>query len=265
MLSDIGLRPSKGRGQNFLVTADVARKIVATAPDPLATAVEIGPGLGALTEALLEKEARVFAIEIDRRLCGHLRRRFGDVPRLQLTEGDALEWDWQKWLAESPAPRILFGNLPYSISAPIIEKIFQYAGLFSEAILCLQTEVAERILSDGGRGMGPITLLARRFCARREKLFHISPGAFFPSPKVSSTVIRLVLNPAVTWSEADRRIPRLLFAHRRKVLSHVVPPDILAGRLDTKGRSYASRRIDELSIDEAADLAEQLRQQVECR
>lgn len=168
-------------------------------------------------------------------------------------EADGLLLDWET-LEKTPPPRILFGNVPYSISGPLMEKIFQNHHLFTEAILCLQTEVAERILSPGGRTMGSITLLAYRFCAIREKLLRLSPAEFYPRPKVSSVVIRLVFRPAVRWSEADRRIPRILFGHRRKVLSSVLSKDVCPGL-----GGLASKRIDQLDVETAAQLAERVR------
>lgn len=255
-LAELGFRPSKGRGQNFLVHPETAMRIAHASSAPFATAVEIGPGLGMLTGALLERQAQVEAVEIDRRLCGYLRQRFRGNPRLNLVESDALKLDWNRWLSDTPGPRALFGNLPYSVAAPLMEKMFQHTALFSEAILCLQSDVADRVVSAGGRGMGPLTLLSHRFCSRREKLFHVPAGGFWPTPKVVSTVIRLVLRQDVPWTELDRRIPRMIFTGRRKKLSSVLPADILTG-LD--GRPLSSLRIDELDVEEAFALAERMR------
>lgn len=259
ILLELGVRPSKALGQNFLIQPQTSRKIAASAAVPCATAFEIGPGLGALTEALLERAESVISVEIDRRLCEYLRGRFAGRSGFRLIESDALTLDWETALSETSALRIVFGNLPYVTSAPLIEKIFQHSPLFSDAILCLQSEVADRLTSSGGRGMGPLTILAHRFCSRREKLFRIPPGGFWPNPKVTSTVVHLQLRPAVSWSESDRVIPRALFAHRRKKLSSVVPPDILIGLRGSKGDALESRRIDELSVDEVMELADRMR------
>lgn len=247
------MRPSRGRGQNFMVRAETAARIVRSCAASYATAFEIGPGLGVMTAALIDRARHVVAVEIDRVLAGHIRRRF-ESPRpgcrFDLMEADALDVDWRKAIGHTPEPRVVFGNLPYSVSASILEKIFQHADMFSEAILCVQAEVADRIISPGGRSMGPITLLAYRFCAKREKVFTLGPGAFHPKPKISSTVIRLVLRQGVRWTELDRRIPRILFAHRRKVISSV-------DRTMDWGE-FASRRIDELPIEAADRLARML-------
>lgn len=273
-LSLLGIRPSKGLGQNFLVNPETARRIADSAAVPFSTAVEIGSGLGALTEMLLAAGAAVpsihglprhfprqwgsavHAVEIDRRLCEFVRERFSSNPNLNLIEGDAVAIDWNLWLAGTRSPRVLFGNLPYSVSASLIEKLFQNAHLFSEAVLCFQSEVAARLLSAGGRGMSPITLLAHRFCARREKVFRLPPGAFYPRPQVSSTLVRLSLRPGVTWTPADARVPRILFSQRRKKLSSYLEPAILSDFGRFLGKSCASKRIDELTIDEASALAE---------
>ncbi|OGH59691.1 MAG: ribosomal RNA small subunit methyltransferase A [Candidatus Lindowbacteria bacterium RIFCSPLOWO2_12_FULL_62_27] len=261
-LDDRGVRPSKGRGQNFLVHPETARRIAA-AGGPARAAVEIGPGLGALTESLLDRYGRVSAVEIDGRLCEHLRTRFRAGPGFELVESDALRLDWARWLSDIPAPRALFGNLPYSISAALIEKIFQHVSCFSEAILCLQLEVAERIVSAGGRSMGPITLLAHRFCERRELLFRVGPGAFYPRPEVSSAIVRFVFRSGPVWTESDRRIPRRLFQHRRKKLSSVLPREVLRDLADAEGRPFADLRIDQLPVSAAALLYGRLLQNLD--
>ncbi|MBI4178020.1 ribosomal RNA small subunit methyltransferase A [bacterium] len=253
ILEEIGFQPSKARGQNFLVSESTARKIAGSASGKFATAVEIGPGLGALTEALLAVAPEVHAIEIDRRLSAYLSERFGSEPSFHLIESDALDLNWRERFSGAPAPRVLFGNLPYSVGAPLIEKFFQNVDLFTEGVFCLQSEVADRLVSAGGRGMGPITLLAHRFSLRREKLFRIPPGAFYPRPKVTSTVIRLVPRPGVAWTPLDAEIPRRLFSGRRKKLSSVLPRRLLPAGL-------ADKRIDELDVDTAAFLADRLRE-----
>jgi len=255
----LGFRPSKGRGQNFLVQPALARRMVASVTRPFSTAFEIGPGLGALTGEILSTAARVVAVEIDSRLCEYLRLTYSDRPGFQLIHSDALRVDWAELLDRTPAPRALFGNLPYSVSASLLEKLFQHSGLFSEAVVCLQSEVAERLISQGGRSMGPITLLAGRFCDLRTKLFRLSAGVFFPRPDVTSMAVRLALRPGVTWSVQDREIPRRLFRHRRKVLASTIPSDLLRELHRETSSDWSRLRIDQLALDEACLLADRLR------
>lgn len=251
-LSQIGFQPSKGRGQNFLSDEGISRKIVESPSLTFNTAFEIGPGLGALTSHLVDSGKKVIAVEIDRRLADWIRSE-----NFNLLRDDALKLDWNEVLSDSPEPRVLFSNLPYSIGGLMIEKMCMNSALFSQAILCVQTEVADRILSDGGRSMGPLTLLAHRFFEPRERLFRVQPGSFHPRPKVTSTVIRLTFRPGVKWTEKDRRIPRILFRHRRKKLKAVIAE---CGVSDRVQPDLGSQRIDQLSVYQAAELFDLIRE-----
>ena len=177
-------------GQNFLVDADVIRRIVdAIAPCAADNLVEIGPGLGALTEALLARCVRLQAIEIDRDLLERLRRHW-PAERLTLHAGDALSFDFTP-LAEAGPLRIV-GNLPYNISTPLLFHLFDYAPLVKDMHFMLQKEVVERMTAvPGSRDYGRLSVMLQ-YRYPLESLLDVPPTAFRPAPKVDSAVVRMV-------------------------------------------------------------------------
>jgi 16S rRNA (adenine1518-N6/adenine1519-N6)-dimethyltransferase len=212
--------PRRRFGQNFLTDAGTIRRIVA-ALAPLATEeiLEIGPGRGALTGALLECVPSIAAVEIDRDLAATLLARYGEE-RLRLTVGDVRALPLAS--GASVRPWVIVGNLPYNISKPVAMKLVLERRAVARAVLMFQREVADRLTaSPGERAYGPLTILAGR-AYRIERLFDLRPGAFRPRPRVVSTVTR--------WTRRDdEALPpdlvapltaalRAAFAHRRQTL-----------------------------------------------
>ncbi|MFL6253659.1 MAG: 16S rRNA (adenine(1518)-N(6)/adenine(1519)-N(6))-dimethyltransferase RsmA [Pyrinomonadaceae bacterium] len=184
-------RAKKRLGQNFLVDETYARRIVgALGPRAGETVLEIGPGRGALTTLLLEKEAHVVAVELDRELAPLLRERFGGLDNFKLVEADALELDFCAAVAPATSARVV-ANLPYNISTAILQRLIEQRRCVPELVLMLQREVVERITAPPGSAeRGYLTVLVEAFC-HSEALFDVPPGAFRPVPKVWSTVARL--------------------------------------------------------------------------
>jgi 16S rRNA (adenine1518-N6/adenine1519-N6)-dimethyltransferase len=181
-------RARKRFGQNFLADAGAIRRIVgALAPSSHEDVVEIGPGRGALTDALLAILPRLFAIEIDRDLVARLRSRFSE-DRLHLIEQDVLRVAFHALRRADPL--VVVGNLPYNISKPFAMKLVDERKDVARAVLMYQREVAARLTATEGTGAyGPLTVLTGR-AYRIERLFDLAPGAFRPPPKVVSTVTR---------------------------------------------------------------------------
>ena len=184
---------------------------------PEDTLVEIGPGRGILTAALLGTGAPVVAIEIDRELAARLRERY-DAATLRLIEGDALEVS----LAAIAPSLAVAGNLPYNISKPFAMKLVDERRAVARAVLMFQREVAMRLTARTGTGdYGPLTVLAGRAFAI-ERLFDVPPGAFRPRPKVVSTVTRWTPRPAADLPSGDvpslKAALRAAFAHRRQTI-----------------------------------------------
>jgi len=186
------LRPRKSLGQNFLVDRGVARDIVAAAA-PLSDAdvLEIGPGRGALTAALLREARRVTAVEKDRGLAELARRRFSR-DGLVLIEGDILRLDWSAIVPpdSSDTRIVVVSNLPYNISKPLAMKLVAERARIARAVLTLQREVADRLVArPGSRDYGALGILVGQ-AFEVERLFDVPPGAFRPRPKVVSSVTR---------------------------------------------------------------------------
>lgn len=183
-LKKIGAEPKKGLSQTFLIDPATVGKIVQTAEIQEGDAVlEIGPGPGALTQALLEKGARVYAVELDSVLAKELDRFQNG--RLRVFETDILKFP----MAQLPPGIKIVANLPYHITTPILEKIF--AIPFSSATIMVQKEVADRMLSEGGsKVFGSLSLFVQ-FYSTIQSSFIVPASCFYPQPKVDSAVIRL--------------------------------------------------------------------------
>ena len=226
-----GHAPRKRFGQHFLTDAHYVTRIIdAIDPRPGDTIVEIGPGLGALTGALVLRAQRIAAIEIDRDLAGRLRARFG-ANELALHEDDALAFDFATL---GPELRVV-GNLPYNISSPLLFHLATFEERLRDVHVMLQREVVARMTAAPGTAdYGRLTvMLQARFAIAR--LFTVPPGAFRPPPKVESALARLVplraARPRISDEALFARIVAAAFGQRRKTLRNalaaIVPEDAL--------------------------------------
>ncbi len=188
-------RPSKRLGQNFLKDPRVIHRIIdAFAPKLDETVVEIGPGTGALTGILLERAARVIAVEFDRNLAPALRERFRSHDNFKLLQEDALQTNFCAAIQPARSARVV-ANLPYNISTAILQRLIAQRHCISEMVVMLQREVVERIQATAGSSeRGYLSVLVEGYC-ETEKLFDVAPGAFQPRPKVWSSVIRMTFRP----------------------------------------------------------------------
>ena len=214
------IRPSKRFGQHFLHDRNIIGKII-SAFDPRQdeTVVEIGPGTGALTAMLIERAARVVAIEFDRKLIEPLREQFVERDNFRLIEADALEADICDFIKPSTSARLV-ANLPYNISTAILQRLIEQPCI-PEMVLMLQKEVVDRMLAPAGSSdRGYLSVLVEAYC-ESQKLFDVSPGAFRPPPKVWSTVVRLVRRD-VGWRLGDEdlfwQVVSAGFAQKRKTI-----------------------------------------------
>ena len=212
-------RPRKRFGQNFLRAPHVVAGILAAAElAPEEAVVEIGPGLGALTDPLLGTGARLTAFEVDRDLAAALVERRS--PRLTVHLGDVLQADWPALLTTPPYK--LVANLPYNISSQVLFKILDHRDLFSRLVLMFQKEVGDRLLAGPAtRDYGILSVLVQNWYAVT-RVVRVSPGSFFPPPKVESVVLRFDPRPQplapVADEDAFRRLVKAVFAQRRKTL-----------------------------------------------
>ncbi len=224
LLAEAGLRPKKRYGQNFLQNASaaaaIARLALAGAPEGART-LEIGAGTGALTLALLDEGAALTAIEIDPDLVALLRSRT-DLARAAIVEADALAFDYPSWA--SGRPWIVAGNLPYNVGTAIMLRLIEMEGGPDSLTVMVQKDVAERFVAAPATPAYGSLSVAVQYAMRVEPGFALSPGSFFPAPKVRSSVVRLVRrsepavrprDPATFW-----KVVRGAFAYRRKTLAN---------------------------------------------
>ena len=214
--------PARKRfGQHFLVDDGVIARIVAAIhPRPGEALVEIGPGLGALTQPLLERAGTLTVVELDRDLAARLKRN----PRLTVVEGDALAYDFVALAAERGAKLRLVGNLPYNISTPLLFHLLGAADHIADQHFMLQKEVVDRMAAEpGNKDYGRLTVMLQ-WRYHIEALFDVPAAAFDPPPRVQSAVVRLVPWPQPAAVDARRlgELVTVAFSQRRKILRHTL-------------------------------------------
>lgn len=263
-LRETDFRPRKSRGQNFLIHENVIDSILRLlALDANDEVVEIGPGLGFLTRRLLERAGQVWAVEVDDALVGRLRQSgFAADAKFHLMHGDILALPLLEMLPHKKLK--LAGNLPYSIATPVLFRIFQWRARFSRLVLMVQKEVADRMASaPGTKDYGTLSVWCQLHGRVADKV-QVSPEAFFPRPKVRSTVLQIELFDQPLIAEADlptlRGLVRAAFGQRRKTLSNNLTSWLKRARSDTDDflRSCdidPKRRGETLSVDEFIKLA----------
>ncbi|MER3555651.1 MAG: 16S rRNA (adenine(1518)-N(6)/adenine(1519)-N(6))-dimethyltransferase [Meiothermus sp.] len=212
LLERHGLRADKRFGQNFLVEAGYLNRIVeAVGFTPGERVYEVGPGLGTLTGALAEAGAQVVSVEMDRRLEAVHAETLVGLP-VQTIWGDALEFDW----GSVPEGGLFAGNLPYNIATPLITKLL-ISGRFRRIVVLVQKEVALRMTALPGTADYGLLSLRVQYHSTARRLFDLPPGAFFPAPKVTSSVVRLEGRPTPD-NPALFRLIEAAFGQRRKTL-----------------------------------------------
>ena len=251
-----GLAARKALGQHFLLDLNLTARIAAAAPLAGAHVIEVGPGPGGLTRALLASDAAsVTAIEIDRRAVAALAElQPAAGARLAVIEADALGLDYP---ALTPAPRVIVANLPYHIATPLLIGWLRTADAFACLVLMFQLEVAERICAaPGSPAYGRLAVLAQFVC-RAELVLRLPPAAFTPPPAVASAVVRLTPHanqPPPALRAALERVSAYAFGQRRKMLRRALAPLGGAAFLAKAGID-PTRRAETLSIAEFTKLA----------
>lgn len=248
-------RPRKRFGQHFLTDRHYVERIVeAIAPRAGEDLVEIGPGTGILTEALLARVERLHAIEIDRELAAALRRRFPEA-RLALHAADVLAFP----LESLPAPLRVVGNLPYNVSTPILFRVAAYADRIRDAVFMLQKEVVDRMVAaPGSPEYGRLSVMLQYRFAMAAVL-RVPPGAFTPPPKVDSAVVRMrPLGPERPRARDEALFAAIVaaaFSQRRKTLRNATRAIVTDAAFAQAGID-AGRRGETLSVAEFIALAD---------
>lgn len=267
LLQERGLQPNNLLGQNFLIDANIRDIIIAAAdPQPDDVILEIGPGLGVLTEVLAARAGRLVAVEKDRDLCAYLRGEYADLPALTLIEGDALDLDAGFFQREGITKVV--SNLPYSVGSRILMNLFALPCPPPQLTVMVQLEVAERLVAaPGDKERGLLGVWAQRvYSAATVKV--ISPNCFYPRPQIKSAVVVMERRPMASLQQGDRPVFRELtkasFSFRRKQMATImarlsgrlgIPADEAAGLLLTAGLDPRIRP-EMLTVDQWQTLAD---------
>jgi len=267
LLNEIGAQPNRTLGQNFLVSAAVLDRIVATAQlAPTDSVLEIGPGLGGLTRRLTERAAFVAAIEKDRAFIGLLAKHFS-APHLRVVAGDALRVNWDELGLPQNSVKVV-ANLPYFISKPMLRRLMEeWRAHFSSLTILVQREVADRIVAvPATPAYGPMAIMARLH-GDATRVFDVKPGSFLPAPRVTSSVVHIQVRQTPRVEIGDEahfwRVVTAAFGQRRKQLGNtlraiVADPDELRGVLNSLNID-PQRRGETLSLEEFAALGAALK------
>jgi 16S rRNA (adenine1518-N6/adenine1519-N6)-dimethyltransferase len=255
MVAQYEIHPRKRLGQSFLEDRNIIRRIVALAePAGDETVVEIGAGLGSMTEELAKRAGRVIALEVDQRLVGVLRERFAGQDRVEVLQTDVLKYDFS---SACPGGRIkVVGNIPYHISSPILFRLLDFRRSISSMILMFQKELADRITAPPGtKDYGIPSVLVARYTRATCELT-VPPTCFYPVPDVVSSVLRITVrqDPNLLNEALFAKFVRAAFAQRRKTLwnnlRHIGIPEEMVGRMFAGSGIDRTRRAETLSVEE---------------
>lgn len=255
VMKERGMAFQKRFGQHFLHDQNILGKIVeAMAPQKEDMLLEIGPGIGTLTERLLPDVGQYYAVEIDRKFCEILEEAFGKEDHFHLIEGDVLKTD----LSVIPSGAKVFGNLPYYITSAIVMHFLEGAYDWKSLTFMMQKEVAERIVATAGTKEYGVLSVITQSLSEPEILFPISAGAFYPPPKVESALVRFLPKES-HLPEGLIPLIKASFSSRRKTLHNnlkgMVEAAVLAEAFDTSGIS-PSERAERLSPEDFLRLLE---------
>ena len=223
-----GISPQKRFGQNFLISENVVSRIADTPGqgDSDMGIIEIGPGIGTLTQKLAERYRKVVSIEIDTTLLPVLEDTLSEYDNVKIISGDAMKTDFAALVREEfEGMRVaVCANLPYYITSPVIMRLLETDGLFESVTVMIQKEVADRLVAAPATAEYGAITASCAYWAEIEKVFNVSPANFIPPPKVTSSVIRMNIHkePPVACENRENlfRVIRGAFAKRRKTLSN---------------------------------------------
>jgi 16S rRNA (adenine1518-N6/adenine1519-N6)-dimethyltransferase len=253
-------RAKKRFGQNFLTNPDIIARIVQVVrPQPSDHMIEIGPGRGAMTYALIEKLSQLSVVEIDDAIIPYLKEHCVCPEKLQVYHADALAFDFAQTFPDVTLR--LVGNLPYNISSPLLFHFLSFSEKIKDMHVMLQKEVVDRIVAGpGSKIYGRLSVMLQYYC-HVEKLFTVPPCSFSPQPKVDSAILRLITKQQRPLDKAQEgifaQVVKMSFSQRRKTLRNNLKPfkDTLcfdAAKVD------ASARAETLTVDDFVRLTQQL-------
>ncbi len=262
--SHLGHQAKKRFGQNFLHNDAIISKIVdAINPEPDENLVEIGPGLGALTEPVIERAGKLSVIELDRDLAERLRHHPFLAPHLTLYQTDALKFNFAE-LASATQPLRIFGNLPYNISTPLIFHLLTFNNVVKDMHFMLQKEVVERMAAAPNcKAYGRLSIMTQYQC-QVIPVMEIGPEAFKPAPKVDSAIVRLIPHKKISHPVKDiaslNKVCLAAFNQRRKTIRNSFKKLLDVKQLENLNID-PSIRPENLTLDEYINIANFLTEQ----
>ena len=240
------VRAKKHLGQHFLNDELIAKNITDLLSNETTFALEIGPGIGVLTQFLLKRDFEIELVEIDKECVFHLQLNYPQLIK-KITEGDFLQITLKE---KYPKSFSLIGNFPYNISSQILFKVFENRDQVIEVVGMFQKEVAERIASNKGKTRGILSVFIQAFYDV-EYCFTVDENVFTPPPKVKSGVIKLIRNSRATLGCDEQLFKRLVkagFNQRRKTLRNALKSFSLEKELETT--DLLQKRAEELSVED---------------
>ena len=261
LLRKYDLLPKRSFSQNFLIQPGAIAQIADATAALGHQVVELGPGLGALTYALLERGCHVLGVELDRDMVRVLRAELSDQERLELRHSDAAKVDLGEYSSACGSKLVVTGNLPYQATGAILRRVIAHRGVLHGAVMMVQREVRDRLVAEPGtKQYGALTVFTRA-AFEIETVCRLRPGSFYPAPKVDSAVVRLLPRkmPLAEETETFQSVVRAAFQMRRKTLRNALRALGNAERADhaLSGAGIdPGRRGETLSIEEFASLAE---------
>ena len=257
LADELDLRPSKQRGQNFVIDGNTVRRIVRDAgvgPDDVV--LEVGPGLGSLTLALLEVARHVVAVEVDDRLAGRLVRTVREhapdlAERLTVVEADALRVD-----VVEPAPTALVANLPYNVSVPVLLHLLALLPSLERGLVMVQAEVADRLAAPPGSRTYGVPSVKAAWYADVRRVGNVGRNVFWPAPNVDSGLVGWTRrDPPATTANREQvfAVVDAAFAQRRKTLRAALKP--LVGDTATVEAALVAAGVDPTARGEVLDVA----------
>ena len=251
--------PRKSLGQNFLQDDNIIRKIVESVSIKKEdTVIEIGPGRGALTEHILPLTRHCHVIEFDRDLIEYWQQRAESSKNLTVHPYDILKFDLQSIIDDAPGDIKVIGNLPYNISSPVLFHLMQYAEHLTSQTVMLQKEVVDRMVADSGnKQYGRLSVMLQQ-CYTIERLFKVPASAFFPPPKVESSIVRLTILPNIEVGVNNQaifaRVVKQAFSQRRKTLRNTLKGLLTEEQIESLGIDL-SVRAEVLNVSDFVKLA----------
>jgi len=255
-------------GQSFLEDQKIIGKIVAAADlreDD--TVVEIGAGLGIMTEIMAKQVERIIALEIDPYMISILKDRLGRLTNVEIIQTDVLKYDFKRVRPESSSRKLkIIGNVPYNISSQILFHTLAYRGSIASMVIMFQKEMADRIIAGPGTKTYGIPSVMAQMYAQIKREIQVPPSCFFPVPEVDSTVLKFIIREKPWFDIGDEdifaNVVKAAFAHRRKTLLNNLRNNDLLGRslprtfmLLHKVQIDGKRRAETLSVEEFGSLS----------